>query len=219
MDYSKIREFFKSKSTIMKEEDLRHIETILDELQAKESKFSKDKAEDLKNKGNDAFKNGDMQKALDFYTMAIEADPLNHLVYSNRALVYSKLNMDEEGLKDCLTGIKLDPTFVKFYIRAGMFCMKTDKAKAHEFFLKGLEYEPNNKTLQELVESTENQSDVVDSNNPDNMENLFDGMNSSKLKDLLKNEKMQKMVKDFVKDKSPEDLAEMMKNAFGSMKK
>ena len=36
-------------------------------------------------KGNDAFKLGNFEEAIDFFSKAIEVDPTNHVLYSNRS--------------------------------------------------------------------------------------------------------------------------------------
>ena len=42
------------------------------------------KAQECKEKGNDSFKEGDFHTALKHYSEAIDRDPKNHLLYSNR---------------------------------------------------------------------------------------------------------------------------------------
>ena len=39
----------------------------------------------LKDQGNEAFKNGDIQLSIKFYSEAIDMDPDNHVYYSNRS--------------------------------------------------------------------------------------------------------------------------------------
>ena len=42
----------------------------------------------FKNTGNDAFKRGDHEEAVRLYTAALEVDPDNHVLYSNRSAAY-----------------------------------------------------------------------------------------------------------------------------------
>ena len=42
-------------------------------------------AADLKNKGNAAFSAGDYKTSIDFFSQAIQLDPNNHILYSNRS--------------------------------------------------------------------------------------------------------------------------------------
>ena len=42
-------------------------------------------ANELKAQGNEAFKNGRFEEAIDFFSKAIDVDPKNHVLYSNRS--------------------------------------------------------------------------------------------------------------------------------------
>lgn len=74
-------------------------------------------AEELKNKGNEAFKKGAYNEALDFYSDAIKADPTNYLYYSNRSAAYQKLKQYDRMIRDAQKCIELNPSFVKGYFR------------------------------------------------------------------------------------------------------
>lgn len=53
-------------------------------------------ADDLKDKGNNAFKNGQLNEAVDYYTKALALNPEKNLkstIYRNRAMV--RLRMDD----------------------------------------------------------------------------------------------------------------------------
>lgn len=50
------------------------------------------KAEDFRNLGNESFKKGFLESAIDYYTKAIKTYPHNHEFYTNRALCYKKQN-------------------------------------------------------------------------------------------------------------------------------
>jgi len=45
-------------------------------------------ADQLKAKGNQAFKDKDYDAAIDFFTRAIKLDPNNHIFFSNRSAAY-----------------------------------------------------------------------------------------------------------------------------------
>mmetsp|Transcript_7020 Transcript_7020/g.19312 ORF Transcript_7020/g.19312 Transcript_7020/m.19312 type:complete len:512 (-) Transcript_7020:41-1576(-) len=76
-------------------------------------------AEDLKLLGNAAFKEKHWHQAEEFYTRAIEADPANHVLWSNRAAAH--LHMEEYGsaIADASKAIELAPAFTKAYYRRG----------------------------------------------------------------------------------------------------
>ncbi|KAH8716910.1 Metallo-dependent phosphatase-like protein [Phaeosphaeriaceae sp. PMI808] len=73
----------------------------------------------LKNKGNEAFKNQDWNGALDFYTKAIELWDKEPSFYTNRAQANIKLESYGYAVQDADKAIELDPNNVKaFYRRA-----------------------------------------------------------------------------------------------------
>lgn len=46
------------------------------------------KATELKNLGNEAFKNKNYEQAIDYFTQAIACNPNDHVFYSNRSNSY-----------------------------------------------------------------------------------------------------------------------------------
>lgn len=81
------------------------------------------KAEALKSAGNDAFKGGKWQAAVDAYTECLALDPtddnpaFNSKLFCNRAAALLKLGRHELALADCSRCVDLDPKYVKGYIR------------------------------------------------------------------------------------------------------
>ncbi|KAL7674597.1 hypothetical protein ACOME3_000874 [Neoechinorhynchus agilis] len=74
--------------------------------------------QDLKERGNDHFKNNEFKKAVEMYDMAIDRSPDIAILYSNRSAAHIKLENFGYALADAEQAIKLDPTFVKAYHRA-----------------------------------------------------------------------------------------------------
>lgn len=64
-------------------------------------------AEQLKEKGNKSFRNGDYQEAEDFYTQAIQRYSRNPLIFTNRANVRLKLQKYDAAVNDCLKSIEI----------------------------------------------------------------------------------------------------------------
>lgn len=103
------------------------------------------KAEEAKEKGNELFKNGKYAEAVKEYTEAINRNPDDPKYYSNRAACYTKLAAFDLGLKDCETCLKLDPKFLKGWIRKGKILQgMQQQSKAIVAYEKALELDASN---------------------------------------------------------------------------
>lgn len=73
-------------------------------------------ADQLKDKGNEAFKKGNYAESIQFYTEAIELyeDPT---YYANRAFSYLKLSKFNLCISDCDKAILIKPDYDKAYNR------------------------------------------------------------------------------------------------------
>jgi len=81
-------------------------------------KTSKSNPESLKEAGNRAFTNGSYEESLKLYTKAIELlETPSHLYLTNRANTYLKLEKNSECIADCDLALKIEPTFLKAYLR------------------------------------------------------------------------------------------------------
>ena len=74
------------------------------------------KANELKELGNEAFRQSDFQKAVEYYTSAVMAKDDNPILYTNRAQALLKLGRYLEASHDCRQAIKLKPDLIKAYI-------------------------------------------------------------------------------------------------------
>jgi len=124
------------------------------EKQMKEEKekayIDPSKAEEERQKGNDAFTKGDYPKAVGAYSEAIKRNPEDAKIFSNRAAAYSKLMEFNLAMKDCDRCIELDPSFIKGHLRKGHICIALKNyQKALEAFEKAQEID---KTNQEAIE-------------------------------------------------------------------
>lgn len=75
-------------------------------------------AEQLKEKGNKHFKNGEYTEAASFYGQAIQKNSSNPLLYTNRANARLKLHQWQDVIDDCLRSIELHRDNMKgfFYL-------------------------------------------------------------------------------------------------------
>lgn len=79
-------------------------------------------------RGNQAYGNGDLAKAEDYYTQGLNSVSQTEksksclralmLCYSNRAATRLSLGRMKDALKDCLMAAAIDPKFLKVQVRA-----------------------------------------------------------------------------------------------------
>jgi tetratricopeptide (TPR) repeat protein len=102
-------------------------------------------AAEAKDAGTKAFKNEDFATALIHFEKCVELEPSDHIHWSNRSAVRTKL-MDYEGaLADAKKCVELKEDFAKGWARigvAGVYLRRFDEAEAA--FKKGLSLEPEN---------------------------------------------------------------------------
>lgn len=85
------------------------------------SKGSKGKAiREFKSSGNKAMTSGAFQKAARQYTKALELDPGNAILYSNRSAAHFNLRQFAESLEDAESAILCDSMWWKAYKRKGL---------------------------------------------------------------------------------------------------
>ncbi|CUI14832.1 unnamed protein product [Bodo saltans] len=88
--------------------------------------------EDIKTMGNKCFENGEYRKSIRLYTRALERDPHNHALYSNRSACYlqaaKQMGIDTRlmALRDADKVIELRPDWFKGYSRKGDALFKLD---------------------------------------------------------------------------------------------
>jgi len=140
-------------------------------------KNKKEEAVELKEEGNAAFKKGDLEEALDCYTLSLAADASVFQTYCNRAMVLLKLERAADAQADAEKAIKLAPKFTKGYMRRGAAFEaqgKMDDALADYEQVKRLE--PLNKETRKLIrrvkvslgleEAEEEEEEATDARDP-----------------------------------------------------
>nr|AAB49720.1 transformation-sensitive protein homolog [Acanthamoeba castellanii] len=111
-----------------------------------------------KNKGNAAMSAGDFKAAVEHYTNAIQHDPQNHVLYSNRSAAYASLKDYDQALADGEKTVELKPDWSKGYSRKGAaLCYLGRYADAKAAYAAGLEVEPTNEQLKQALQEAEEQ--------------------------------------------------------------
>ncbi|CAZ79534.1 unnamed protein product [Tuber melanosporum] len=113
----------------------------------------------LKAEGNAAFSAKDFDKAIGLFTQAIEVDPENHVLFSNRSACYASIKDFDGALKDAVKCIEIKPDWAKGHTRKGAALHgQGDLAGALETYEDALKLDPNNpqaksgvKTIQEAI--------------------------------------------------------------------
>ncbi|EEB08559.1 chaperone activator Sti1 [Schizosaccharomyces japonicus yFS275] len=114
-------------------------------------------ADQLKAQGNAAFAKKDFETAIDFFTQAINVDPNNHVLYSNRSASYASLKKYDDALKDAEKCVSIKPDWVKGYSRKGAALHGLgDLQAASQAYQKGLDIDPDNTQLKNGLASVEN---------------------------------------------------------------
>eukprot|EP00657_Telonema_sp_P-1_P005068 TRINITY_DN22186_c0_g1_i2.p1 TRINITY_DN22186_c0_g1~~TRINITY_DN22186_c0_g1_i2.p1 ORF type:complete len:149 (-),score=61.27 TRINITY_DN22186_c0_g1_i2:113-559(-) len=73
----------------------------------------KRQAEEHKGEGNEHYKAKRFSEAIDAYSRAIAADPANPTYYSNRSAAWQASGKMGACLEDCVSAVRVDPTFIK----------------------------------------------------------------------------------------------------------
>ena len=100
---------------------------------------------EAKERGNQAFREGDFPKAITEYEEAIKRDPVNAPYHNNLAAAFLKVGLFNDAKRHVERSIELDKTYVKAWAKKGdiEFFMK-EYHKSLESFKMGLQLEPDN---------------------------------------------------------------------------
>jgi len=109
-------------------------------------------AEGYKNKGNDEFKKGNYEKAIEFYTYATEMDPKNHIYYTNRSTCYAQMKKWDKSLRDAEKSLSIKADWEKGHYRKGIALFEMGKFKeAMEALKSAVDINPQNKPAEEKL--------------------------------------------------------------------
>ncbi|KAF9925617.1 Hsp90 cochaperone [Linnemannia zychae] len=112
-------------------------------------------AEEFKAQGNKSFLAKDYPAAIESFTKAIELDPTNHVLYSNRSACYASLKNYEKALEDGEKTVDLKPDWAKGYGRKAAALFGLGRyPEANDDYEAGLKIEPTNPQLQKGLQET-----------------------------------------------------------------
>eukprot|EP01138_Halocafeteria_seosinensis_P011629 gb/GECG01011879.1/.p1 GENE.gb/GECG01011879.1/~~gb/GECG01011879.1/.p1 ORF type:complete len:411 (+),score=96.05 gb/GECG01011879.1/:1-1233(+) len=114
-----------------------------------------DDADALKGKGNAAFQAKEYQKAIEYYTKAIEILP-SGVYFSNRSAAQLAAGFPDKAEEDAQQCLTLAPQWTKAYIRLGDALRNQEKyQEALDAYREGLSLDPSNQVLQKNVADTQ----------------------------------------------------------------
>ena len=153
-----IKEIDGDKQRVGAEEAVENGEVVKEEEEEEEGSTDEEEEERLeeerkqqqafyhKEKGNEFFKQGKWEEAVECYTKGLQQDALNAVLFANRAMALLKLQKYAAAAADCDCSIELDDTYTKAYLRRATAHLKLgNKEEALADFKKVLEFEPENK--------------------------------------------------------------------------
>mmetsp|Transcript_34778 Transcript_34778/g.82483 ORF Transcript_34778/g.82483 Transcript_34778/m.82483 type:complete len:290 (+) Transcript_34778:171-1040(+) len=107
--------------------------------------LKKQKAQELKEKGNKSYADRNYKEAISYFTQCIELDPDSELFYSNRSAAYAALKQYETALDDAERAIALKPKWAKGFARKGAAHFGLEEfPEAVAAYECATELEPNN---------------------------------------------------------------------------
>lgn len=122
------------------------------------SSSAKRQAEAFKTQGNVHIKNGEVDKAVECYSKAIELDPTNATYFCNRAAGLIKQQKLDEALEDCRKSLVLNPDYARAHGRMGyVYSTQGQYAEAKKSFTEATRLDPENASYKENLTAVEQQ--------------------------------------------------------------
>lgn len=183
-------------------------------------------ADELKSKGNAALQAEKYTEAIDFYSQAINLDPNNHILYSNRSAAYAKVGKYDDSLKDAEKTVSIKPDWGKGYSRKGAALELLGRLdEALKTYEDGLKCDPSNDQLKEALKNCKDNLDApprFPGGAAGNMGNPFAdpkflaslAMNP-KTRELLGDPEVQELLKDL--SKNPSNIGKLLNHPKASL--
>ncbi|XP_015521477.2 uncharacterized protein [Neodiprion pinetum] len=112
----------------------------------------------LKEQGNACVKEQKYAEAMFHYTHAIKLDPKNYSLYSNRSLVFLKMQQYHFAMEDAIMTIQLKPDWTKGYYRKAEVESQTFRfSEALQSYSKALSLQPNDPSILDAMKRASKQ--------------------------------------------------------------
>jgi DnaJ family protein C protein 7 len=139
----------------------------------------------LKEQGNVEFKKHNFTEARNFYTSAIEIDPAEPSLYTNRASCNLQLSNFQEALRDCNRALETSPNFAKAFFRAGQALLGLGRIEEAEMrFRRGYEISKDKSFVPEIEKTGKIKSLVAIASQQEQKKKLAEALKT--YEDLLK---------------------------------
>ncbi|XP_034180158.2 tetratricopeptide repeat protein 12-like [Osmia lignaria lignaria] len=124
---------------------------------AESRKIRNERAETMKRIGNGAFKEENYEKAVTYYSKALEQRKDSSVLWNNRALSYIRLGLYEKALDDCEWALKIHEANLKALLNSAKCYKKLgNEMKYKEYIRLARERNPHfNKFINEFEEGTD----------------------------------------------------------------
>lgn len=121
---------------------------------AENRKIGNERAETLKRIANGAFKEGDYEKAVTYYSKALEQRKDSSVLWNNRALSYMHLGLFEKALHDFTWALKVNDRNLKALLNSAKcyMCLR-NRERSKEYIQMARDRNPHsNKFINGIVE-------------------------------------------------------------------
>ncbi|XP_033226402.1 hsp70-Hsp90 organizing protein 3-like isoform X2 [Belonocnema kinseyi] len=106
----------------------------------------------LKEQGNTCVREQKYEEAMYHYTRAIKIDPQNYSLYSNRSLVFLRMQQYHLSMEDAFMTIQLKPDWTKGYYRKAEIEFYTFRfSEAIQSYRKALELQPDDPSIIDAI--------------------------------------------------------------------
>ncbi|EAL66022.1 hypothetical protein DDB_G0282885 [Dictyostelium discoideum AX4] len=132
-----------------------------------------------KEKGNKLFGQQKYKESIEYYTLAIQLDSTNAVLYGNRAMAYLKMKNYQQCEIDSSRCLNLDPTYTKAYHRRGIARVELKHfEEAIQDFKHLLKSDPSNKDI--LIELNKATSLLKDQKEKEKQKEIDDKLKKEK---------------------------------------